>query len=68
MIWRTFSLAIPAAGLLLLLLDGPRGAILGGTSERGKVGRDPTATATNTTARGAGATWIFLGGGYQGGK
>jgi hypothetical protein len=68
MIWRTISLAVPAAGLLLLVLDGPRGAVLGGTSERGKVERDPTATATHTTARTAAATYIFMGGGYQGGK
>jgi len=68
MIWRTISVAIPALGLLLLLLDGPRGSLLGGSVDRGTVERDPSATAKHPTARTAAATWIFMGGGYQGGK
>jgi hypothetical protein len=49
--------------LALLLLDGASGAVLTTTPDRGKVERDK-----NGTVRGGGGVFIWLGGGYQGGK
>jgi hypothetical protein len=49
--------------LALLLLDGASGAVLTTTPDRGKVERDKTGTV-----RGGGGVFIWLGGGYQGGK
>jgi hypothetical protein len=49
----------------LLLFAAPTGMLLTGTPERGKVERDASG---NVTARGRGPAFIWLGGGYQGGK
>lgn len=51
-----------AAALLLLLLGARTGAVLTGEPDRGKVERD-----RDGTIRGR-AAFIWLGGGYQGGK
>ena len=48
----------------LLLVAAPSGALLTGTPETGKVTTD---TSGKQTVRG-GRTFIWLGGGYQGGK
>jgi hypothetical protein len=55
--WITAGLA-----LALLLLDGAAGTVLTTTPDRGKVERDK-----NGTVRGGGV-FVWLGGGYQGGK
>jgi len=49
--------------LLLLVLDGAAGNLLTTTPDRGKVERDHA----GGTIRGAG-TFVWFGGGYQGGK
>jgi hypothetical protein len=51
--------------LLLLLVAAPTGMLLTGTPERGKVERDASG---NVTPRGRVPAFIWLGGGYQGGK
>lgn len=53
--------------LALLLVDGASGSLLTTTPDRGKVGRDP-ADPGGGTVRGGGHTFVWLGGGYQGGK
>jgi hypothetical protein len=49
----------------MLLFAAPTGTLLTGTPERGKVTRDASG---NVTPRGRGPAFIWLGGGYQGGK
>jgi hypothetical protein len=49
----------------LLLFAAPTGMLLTGTPERGKVTRDASG---NVTPRGRVPGFIWLGGGYQGGK
>ncbi|WAS92265.1 hypothetical protein [Nannocystis punicea] len=50
------------AALLLLLFGARSGALLAGTPERGKVERDPDGTVRGRAA------FVWLGGGYHGGK
>ena len=61
--FRNFYWICVAVVLLLLLVDGAAGGLLTTTPERGKVERDPA----HGTVRGAG-TFVWFGGGYQGGK
>lgn len=59
------------ASLGLLFFAAPGGALLTGTPQTGKVTTDTSGNKTgstgNRTIRG-GAAFIWLGGGYQGGK
>lgn len=52
------------ASLGLLFFEAPTGALLTTTPERGKVTKD----AQGKTVRGRGPVFVWLGGGYQGGK
>jgi hypothetical protein len=52
--------------LAALFFAAPSGALLTGAPERGKVTQQPD--GQKTTVRGRGPLFIFLGGGYQGGK
>jgi hypothetical protein len=61
--FRTTYWILSAVAIGLLLLDGAAGSLLTTTPDRGKVERDP---ATGTVR--GGGTFIWLGGGYQGGK
>jgi hypothetical protein len=54
-----------AATLAMLLLEAPRGAWLTSAPEKGKVGTGPSGPGS---ARGGGPAFIWLGGGYRGGK
>jgi hypothetical protein len=53
--------------LSLLLFEAPSGALLTTAPERGKVTQDPQGK-NNATVRGRGPAFIWLGGGYHGGK
>lgn len=53
------------AALGLLVFAAPSGALLTAVPQRGTVERDAQGRAT---IRGTGSTFVWLGGGYQGGK
>ena len=56
--------ALGVGSLAALFIAAPRGALLTGTPARGKVTQDKT----GKTVRGRGPAFVFLGGGYAGGK
>ncbi len=61
---------LSAASLSLLLFEAPRASLLTGAPDRGKVQRQANPNApggTTGTVRG-GHYFVFLGGGYHGGK
>jgi len=58
---------VSAGSLGLLLFEAPAGALLTSEPERGKVTMQPGPNG-GPTVRGGGPTFIWLGGGYQGGK
>lgn len=60
---------LSVASLLLLLFEAPRAWLLTSKPERGKVERQTSSVAPtgNGTVRG-GPHFVFLGGGYHGGK
>jgi hypothetical protein len=58
---------LTTGSLGLLFVEAPAGSLLTTAPERGKVTRSETANGTGATVRG-GSTFIWLGGGYQGGK
>ncbi|MBZ5714627.1 MULTISPECIES: hypothetical protein [Nannocystis] len=60
--FRTTYWICSAAVLLLLLLGARTGFLLVGEPERGKVERDPDGTVRGRAA------FVWLGGGYHGGK
>jgi hypothetical protein len=69
MIAKASYILLSGASLLLLLFEAPRASLLTSAPERGKVERAANAAAPtgNSTVRG-GPYFVFLGGGYQGGK
>lgn len=60
-------LVFATGSLGLLLFEAPSGGLLTTTPERGKVAISKTDQAQGRTVRG-GPTFIWLGGGYHGGK
>lgn len=58
---------LSAASLLLLLFEAPRAGVLTGAPERGKAERGANPAAQTGTVRG-GPHFVFIGGGYHGGK
>ena len=58
---------LSTGSLGLLLVEAPAGSLLTTAPERGKVTLTQSASGTGPTVRG-GSTFIWLGGGYQGGK
>lgn len=62
--FRNFYWICAGLALLLLILDGAAGTLLTTTPERGRVERDPDGGGT---VRGRN-TFVWFGGGYQGGK
>jgi hypothetical protein len=58
---------VSAGSLGLLLFEAPSGALLTTEPERGKVTLSQHEPG-GPTVRGGGGTFIWLGGGYQGGK
>jgi hypothetical protein len=68
MFMKASYILLSTASLGLLLLEAPRASLLTSAPERGKVERQANpATAGNNTVRG-GPHFVFLGGGYHGGK
>jgi hypothetical protein len=69
MIMKSTYILLSGASLLLLLFEAPRASLLTRAPVHGKVERQAhVATPTgNTTVRG-GPHFVFLGGGYHGGK
>jgi hypothetical protein len=65
MLMKASYLLLSTASLALLLFEAPRASLLTRTPERGKVQRQ--APTGNATVRG-GPHFMFLGGGYHGGK
>ncbi|RMG94876.1 MAG: hypothetical protein D6705_15025 [Deltaproteobacteria bacterium] len=64
---RILHVTLALGGIGLLPLAAPKGALLVPEPERGRVqAKDPT--THRTTARGRGPTFLWLGGGYHGGK
>jgi hypothetical protein len=65
---RLAAYALLSLGSLgLLLFEAPHGGLLTSTPEKGQVGQaDPT--VAGRTVRGTGPAFIYLGGGYHGGK
>jgi hypothetical protein len=68
MILKGSYILLSAASLLLLLFEAPRASLLTSTPDRGKVERKATPVGQTGTVRGSGAYFVFLGGGYHGGK
>ena len=69
MIMKASYIVVSVASLLLLLFEAPRAWLLVSTPEHGKVERQASSVAPtgNSTVRGVGY-FVFLGGGYHGGK
>jgi hypothetical protein len=69
MIAKASYIALSLASLGLLLFEAPRGNLLTGAPERGKVERQANPTATSSSARPTvrAAYFVFIGG-YHGGK
>lgn len=63
---RYFYWIVSTGALGLLLLEAPMGSLLTAAPERGKVGTGPS--KSGKTVRGRGPGFIWLGGGYRGGK
>jgi len=64
MIYKLTYVLTSAATLGLLAFDAPSGGMLTSAPERPSVGSAPP----GRTARGGGPAFIYLGGGYKGGK
>lgn len=69
MLMKASYILLSTASLGLLLFEAPRASLLTRAPDRGKVSREAkqAATSGNATVRG-GPHFVFLGGGYQGGK
>jgi hypothetical protein len=68
MLMKASYILLSGASLGLLLFEAPRASLLTSAPDRGKVQRQAHAATTgNTTVRG-GPSYVFLGGGYHGGK
>jgi hypothetical protein len=67
MIMKASYILLSATSLSLLLFEAPRASLLTGTPDRGKVQREANPKTPVGTVRG-GPHFIFLGGGYHGGK
>ena len=63
---KIIYLLVSGATLGLLFLEAPSGNLLTTTPEKGKVGSSPP--SSSGSVRGRGPTFIYLGGGYRGGK
>ena len=61
---KVMYLLVSGATLGLLFFEAPAGNLLTTTPEKGQVGSGPS----GKTVRGRGPTFIYLGGGYKGGK
>ncbi|MCX4243579.1 hypothetical protein [Paraliomyxa miuraensis] len=60
---------VSAGSLGLLMFEAPSGSMLTTSPERGKVTSQPSAPGSGgSTVRGHRSTFIWLGGGYHGGK
>jgi hypothetical protein len=59
---------VSTGSLGLLMFDGPSGSLLTPAPERGKVTVSQPAQGTGSPTVRGGPTFIWLGGGYQGGK
>lgn len=59
---------VSTGSLGLLLFEAPAGSLLTTTPERGKVSISQPAQGTGSPTVRGGPTFIWLGGGYQGGK
>jgi hypothetical protein len=68
---RIVYIALSVGSIGLLVVDAPSGGLLTTTPDRGKVelskDKDGKTTTTGRTVR-SGPAFIWLGGGYQGGK
>jgi hypothetical protein len=68
MLMKASYILLSTASLGLLLFEAPRASLLTRTPDRGKVQRQAqTIPSGNATVRG-GPHFVFLGGGYHGGK
>lgn len=68
MLMKASYILLSTASLGLLLFEAPRASLLTRAPDRGKVQRQAQAAPVgNATVRG-GPYFVFLGGGYQGGK
>jgi hypothetical protein len=62
---KVLYLLVSGATLGLLFIEAPTGNLLTTTPEKGQVGSSPSG---GSSVRGRGPTFIYLGGGYKGGK
>jgi hypothetical protein len=69
MLMKASYILLSTASLGLLLFEAPRASLLTSAPDRGKVQRQAQSAVPtgNTTVRG-GPHFVFLGGGYHGGK
>ncbi len=66
MLVRVLQIILSVGSIGLLVADAPKGRLLVSTPERGRVkAEEPN---QRMTARGRGPTFLWLGGGYHGGK
>ncbi len=63
---RILYWTLSAGGLALLVADGPRGKLLTSPPERAPV--TAASRSGKPTVRGRGPAFVWLGGGYHGGK
>ena len=64
MLMKIAYILASGATLGLLFVEAPTGSLLTTTPEKGQVGSAPS----GGTVRGRGPTFIYLGGGFRGGK
>ena len=65
---KILSSILGLCAMAIMLFAGPRGLLFISKPERGQVTRTPGDNANGPTARGRGPSFIWLGGGYRGGK
>lgn len=72
MIMRIAYIAAGLGTVALLAFEAPRGGVLMRDPPRGQVSKAPTKSGSSgtrgSTVRGYGPAFVFLGGGYRGGK
>lgn len=72
MFMRIAYLAVGLGTIGLLAFEAPRGSVLTRDPPRGQVSKDPGGSTGGTSrgsrVRGYGPAFVFLGGGYRGGK
>lgn len=65
---KRLSIILGTSALALIIVAGPRGKVLVKRADQGKVSRTPDSRRPSPTVRSRGPSFIWLGGGFHGGK